>query len=389
MRILVLNAGSSSLKASLVDAGEALVRTTVGWGSDATREADRGAGIASVLEAVEEAGIGRDTIAGVGHRVVHGGPKLTAPTLIDADVLSAIDRVGDLAPLHNIVALETIRAAQSALPDLPQVACFDTGFHATMPETIRRYPVPESWYRDWGVRRYGFHGLSVAWATTRAGELQGRPVEELRLVVAHLGSGCSVTAVDGGRSVATSMGLTPLEGLMMGSRAGSVDPGIPLYLLRTGRLGLEELTEALDHESGLLGVSGRTSDVRQLEAASADGDEAAARALEMFAERAAAAIAAAATSLPRLDAVVFTGGIGEHAGRVRAAIVARLGVLGIGPIGPEETGVDRILAPAARSSGQPGRPADTVPAAPVVLRVEAREDLVIARETERTLSSRA
>ncbi len=389
MRILVLNAGSSSLKASLVEDGRAMVRATVGWGSDATREADRGAGIAAVLDAVEEAGIGRNTVVAVGHRVVHGGAELTAPTLIDADVLSAIERVGDLAPLHNVVALETIRAAQAALPELPQVACFDTGFHATMPETVRRYPVPESWYRDWGVRRYGFHGLSVAWATTRAGELLARPAEELRLVVAHLGSGCSVTAVDGGRSVATSMGLTPLEGLMMGSRAGSIDPGILLYLLRTGRLDLEGLTEALDHESGLLGVSGRTSDVRELEAAAADGDEAAARALEMFVERAAAAIAAAATSLPRLDALVFTGGIGEHAGPVRAAIVERLGVLAVAPVRSEETGVDRVVEAADRSAAQAGRPADATLAAPVVLRVEAREDLVIAREAERLLVTRA
>jgi acetate kinase len=244
------------------------------------------------------------------------------------------------------------------------VAVFDTAFHATLPETARRYPVPAAW-DAWGIRRYGFHGLSVAWSVERAGQLLGRPAADIGLVVAHLGNGCSVTAVSRGRSVATSMGMTPLEGLMMGTRSGSIDPGILLAVVRDRRLSLDELSEVLDHGSGLLGVSGSAGDMRALQAASDGGDAAAALALEMFVDRAAAGIAAAATALRRLDAIVFTGGIGEGAGRVRSAIVDRLAVLGVASIGRDETGTDRLLG------GGGDRPA--------VLRIEAREDVVAAR----------
>ena len=168
-------------------------------------------------------------------------------------MIAQVTALTDLAPLHNGIAAATMTAGLAAIPHLPHVAVFDTAFHATLPEEAYRYPVPEQWYREWGVRRYGFHGISVAWSAERAAALLARPVGELRTVVAHLGSGCSVTAVDGGRSVATSMGLTPLEGLMMGTRAGSIDPGILFYLLRTGRLDPDELAEQMDHESGLAG----------------------------------------------------------------------------------------------------------------------------------------
>ncbi len=379
MRVLALNAGSSSLKASVVGGGRALARSAVGWGTDASRIEDRGPGIGAVLSDLAGQGIDPASIGAVGHRVVHGGPTLVASTRIDDAVLATIDGLSELAPLHNVVAMETIRAARVTLPDLPHVACFDTAFHARLPGSARRYPVPTCWGSDWGVRRYGFHGLSVAWATSRSAELLERREADLGLIVAHLGSGCSVTAVQGGRSVATSMGLTPLEGLMMGTRAGSIDPGILLYLLRTGRSSLDELAEALDHGSGLLAVSERTSDVRDLEAAADAGDARATLALEMFVERAAAGIAAAATALDRLDAVTFTGGIGEHAGRVRASIVGHLRVLGLAAVSDLESGEDRVLAvdrAAERRSPTPG----TI--GPVALRVEAREDLVIAREVE-------
>ena len=242
------------------------------------------------------------------------------------------------------MAVRAIRAAREALPGRPHVAVFDTAFHATLPEIARRYPVPDRWTTSFGVRRYGFHGLSVAWSTERAAVLLGRRPKDLGLVVAHLGNGCSVTAVLAGRSVATSMGMTPLEGLMMGTRAGSIDPGIVLRLLREGSLDLDELAEDLDHHAGLLGVSGSTSDVRQLTAAAAAGDEAAALALAMFADRAAAGIAAAATALPHLDAIVFTGGIGAYAGATRAAIAERLAVISVRPIVTAETGEDRVIA---------------------------------------------
>jgi acetate kinase len=244
------------------------------------------------------------------------------------------------------------------------VAAFDTAFHADLQPAGYRYPVPEAWFRDWGIRRFGFHGLSVAWSVARAAELLGRPVDGLRLVIAHLGSGCSVTAVDSGRSVDTSMGMTPLEGLMMGTRAGSIDPGILLALLRDRRATLAELEDVLDHCSGLLGLSGRSADVRELLVAEAAGDGAAALALELFVRRAAAGMAAAATCLPTLDAVVFTGGIGENSGRMRARIAASLSVLGIPMIPNADVDEDVVLTDAART--------------PAVLRIEAREDIVIA-----------
>jgi acetate kinase len=377
LRILVLNAGSSSLKASLIatrDRTEA--RTTVAWGADASRRVDRQEGL---RHALVELGIdgGREAhVDGVGHRVVHGGERWTAPVRVDDATAADLAALGELAPLHNPVALDTMEAARRTFPDIPHVAAFDTAFHAGLPEAWRRYPVPDRWISEWGVRRYGFHGLSVAWSVRRASELLDRPLEDLRLVVAHLGSGCSVTAVDGGRSVMTSMGMTPLEGLMMGTRAGSIDPGVLLALLKRGRLSLEELAEALEHESGLLAVSGASSDMRQLATDAATGNARAALAIEMFVVRAAAGIAAAATSLETLDCLVFTGGIGEHAAEVRAAIVDQLGVLGIEPI---DAGA------VVEEDGILGRPAS----GPAVLRIEAREDLVIADEVERLLGVRS
>ncbi len=372
MRVLVLNAGSSSLKASVVEGGETLLRTSVSWGDDATRALDRRSGVRAVLDALERARIPAASIEAAGHRVVHGGTVFTAPIVLDEAALASLDDLSELAPLHNAVAVETIRAAREALPGVRHVACFDTAFHATLPEAVARYPVPESWHTEWGIRRFGFHGLSVTWAVERAGDLLGRAPGELDIVVAHLGSGCSVTAVRGGRSVATSMGFTPLEGLMMGTRAGSVDPGILLHLLRTGRISPGALANTLEHRSGLLGVSGRSADVRELEASADAGDERARLALEMFVDRAAAGIGGVSIALHRLDALVFTGGIGEHAGRVRAAIVQRLAVLDLGPIAPDENGEDRMLA----ADAQAGSADDHKPAA---LRIEAREDLVIAR----------
>jgi acetate kinase len=371
-RILVLNPGSSSLKATVLEPPERdpLAAASVDWGADATRATGRAAAIATVLAALAADGVPADTIEAVGYRVVHGGTRFTGPVTIDDEVLDAIDALTPLAPLHNPVATDTIRAARAALPAIPHVACFDTSFHATLTAAAYRYPVPAAWYDAWGVRRFGFHGLSVAWSVTRAGELLRRDPADLRLVVAHLGSGCSVTAVDRGRSVETSMGMTPLEGLMMGTRAGSIDPGILLALLRDGRLTVDELGEVLDHGSGLLGVSGRSSDVRALLKAERDGDQAASLALELFVRRTAAGIAAAATALPELDALVFTAGIGEHSCPIRARIVARLTVLGISPIDEADTDADGLLS---RGSS-----------APKVIRIASREDVVIAQAVTET-----
>ena len=338
-------------------------------GSDASRAVDTAPAVDELVGAIAREGLDIASIGVVAHRVVHGGPSFTAPVVVDASVLAKLDALGSLAPLHNPVAVRTIRAAQAALPGRPHVAVFDTAFHATLPEIARRYPVPDRWTTTFGVRRYGFHGLSVAWSVERAAALLGRRPEQLGLVVAHLGNGCSATAVLAARSVATSMGMTPLEGLMMGTRAGSIDPGIAVRLLRERTLGLDELAEDLDHRSGLLGVSGTTGDVRRLTTAAAAGDERARLALAMFADRAAAGIAGVATALSRLDAIVFTGGIGEHAGVTRAAIADRLAVIGVQPIRTDETGEDRVLA----AVGEP--PSTGVP----LLRVEAREDVVAAR----------
>src|SRR5213078_1380877 len=230
------------------------------------------------------------------------------------------------------------------LPNIPQVAAFDTAFHAGLAPDQFLYPVPWRWYREYGIRRFGFHGLSVEWSTDRAGELLGRPKAEVALVVAHLGSGCSVTAVLDGRSVATSMGLTPMEGLMMGTRSGSIDPGILLYMLRTRRAGWRELETALDHQSGLVGVFGRKSGMREVEKAAGTGNKRAQLALDMFVGRAAAGIAGVATTLPSLDALVFTGGIGENAAAIRSAIVHRLGLLGLAPVVAREVRNDAIIS---------------------------------------------
>lgn len=307
----------------------------------------------------------------VGHRVVHGGTKFRSAVRVDDRVLKGIEALAEFAPLHNPLAAATIRAARSALPKVPQIAAFDTAFHATLSEEQFLYPVPWRWHREYGIRRFGFHGLSVEWSTRRAPELLGRPAAELALVVAHLGSGCSVTAVLNGRSVATSMGLTPMEGLMMGTRSGSIDPGILLYMLRTRRIGRSELETALDHESGLVGVSGRAAGMQELEKAAGEGNTRAQLAIDMFVSRAAAGIAAAATALPRIDGLVFTGGIGEHAASVRSAIVGRLAPLGVGAVAATDVRNDAVIS----ASGS----------AVALLRVEAREDAVIARQTAELL----
>jgi acetate kinase len=373
VRVLVLNPGSSSLKAAVLEppGRDPIAATTQDWGADASRREDRGSAVAVVLASFASDGVATSSIDAVGYRVVHGGTRFVGATLIDDAVVEAIDGLSELAPLHNQIAAATIRGCRAAVPSIPHVALFDTAFHAGLPAAGYRYPLPEAWFRDWGIRRFGFHGLSVQWSVERASELLARPVGDLRLVVAHLGSGCSVTAVDAGRSLDTSMGMTPLEGLMMGTRAGSIDPGVLLALLRQDRLTLAELAETLDHGAGLLGVSRRSADVRELLAAEAAGDEAAALALELFIRRAAAGIAAGASALEALDAVVYTGGIGEHSAQIRQRVTDHLAVLGVPAVAADMIDEDAILAWQADK--------------PAVLRVAAREDVVIAEGVRRLL----
>jgi acetate kinase len=353
--VLTLNAGSSSLKAHLVDGDRVVDSRSATWTAD-----DRAPVLAEALR--DLAGGAAARIDAVAHRVVHGGERFTRHVVLDGDTVRAIEQAGSLAPLHNAAAVETIRAARHRLADVPQVACFDTAFHATLSEAARRDPIPEDW-RALGIRRFGFHGLSVEWSVGRAAGLLRRPVGELRLVVAHLGSGASVTAVDAGRSAWSSMGFTPNDGIMMRTRSGALDPAILTAMIRGHGRSVDDIDEALEHRAGLAGLSGRSGDVRELEAAAAAGDAASRLALDVFAARAAAGIAGAATWLPTLDAIVFTGGIGEHAASVRAAIVGRLAVLGAGALATDAGAADQVLADGP----------------PAVLRIAAREELVMAR----------
>jgi acetate kinase len=284
--VLVVNAGSTSLKLNLVGA-------------------DGDARPVETLEAA--AGLG---VSAVGHRVVHGGDRFQAPALIDEAVERTIEELIVLAPLHNTPALAAIRSVREALPDVPHVACFDTAFHATIPPAASTYAVPSRWRADWGVRRYGFHGLSVQWVAEQ--------VAVRRLVVCHLGGGVSITAVLDGRSVDTTMGFSPLEGPPMATRSGTVDPGALLYLLLRRGLTPEELERALVHESGLLALGG-SPDVRELRGPLA---------LDVFVHRVAAAVAAMAASLGGLDALAFTAGIGENSEEVRRRVAERVSFLG-------------------------------------------------------------
>jgi acetate kinase len=350
MSILLLNAGSSSLKCTLMRAADqaVLAQGAADWaghsakyeytGPDNKRRTEtvawRSYGDAvkrflSDLTDAEPAALPDKTaIAAVGHRIVHGGP-FTSSVLISAEVHERIRRLAALAPLHNPPSLETLEAAQLELPGLPQVAVFDTAFHATMPQQAWNYPVPNHWTHDWAIRRYGFHGLSHAYCSRRAAEMLGKPIEKLRLVVCHLGHGCSATAVQHGRSVDTTMGFTPLDGLMMGTRSGSIDPGILLHLEQHHGLDPAELERLLNHESGLLGVSGVSADMREVLAAAESGNAQAKLALAIYTHRVRQSIGALAVTMGGIDALVFTAGVGEHASQVRAAICAGLECLGL------------------------------------------------------------
>lgn len=329
-------------------------------------EGDAVAALHRALKAIAGRGDVR-SVEAVGHRVVHGGSEFTRTTLIDDDVLARIRALARLAPLHNPVAAAVIAAARERWPDAPHAAAFDSAFHATLPAEAYVYALPHEWYTQWGYRRYGFHGLSVTWSVERTAALLGRT--DLGIVIAHLGAGCSVSAVWQGRSVSTSMGMTPLEGLVMATRAGSVDPGVLLAAQREHGLDASALEETLERRSGLLALSGASADMREL-LALASTNERAALAIAVFERSAAAAIAAAATALPRLDAIVFTGGIGENAGSIRCGIAQRLSSIGVPSIDDRAIAGDEVLIDGPVS----------------LLVVAAREDAVIARETHELLA---
>jgi len=394
MHILVCNAGSSSLKFSLFEAeGELLLAEGgIDWSSTPTQLIVRctgqpeareeltlqhhADGIARILDALQGGPSAPlqapGDVQAVGHRVVHGGERYTTAVRITPEVKRAIDELAELAPLHNPASLDGINAVEQVLPGVPQVAVFDTAFHATLPEAARTYPVPQQWRREWGVRRYGFHGLSHAYCATRAAQMLGR--QDVRLIIAHLGNGASVSAVHHGICVDTSMGFTPLEGLMMGTRSGSIDPGILVYLLREKGLDADQLDHALNYESGLLGVSGISSDMRQLLAAMPQQADAR-LAVDVYVHRIRQTVGAMAATLGGVDALVFTAGVGEHAAAIRAQVCENLGYLGLS--------LDRT----ANDVCQPDADIALSASTGRILVIATREDVTIVRETRRVLTS--
>ncbi|MGD0394651.1 MAG: acetate/propionate family kinase [Acidimicrobiales bacterium] len=357
MNVLVVNAGSSSLKLRLLDESDGLVAS-----SDLPHQE-----AAELAGALEEFLRHAPDVGVAGHRVVHGGSKFIHPVLLDDRADATLEALADLAPLHNPLGLAAIHSLRSLRPDLPQVACFDTTFHAGMPAKASTYAIPRAWREQWGIRRYGFHGLSHEWASTRAAELLGRPREELRLVTAHLGAGASLAAVASGRSVDTTMGFTPMEGLVMATRSGTVDPGLVLWVQRHGGLSADQVQEALEHESGLRGLWGESGDLREVMAAMDEGDRDAELAYEVYAYRIQTGVAAMGAAMGGIDGLVFTGGAGEATPRLRADVCAGLGFLGLALDGSDNLGCrgDGLISPSAEL--------------PAVLVVRAREDLVIAR----------
>ncbi len=359
MRVLVVNAGSSSLKLALVEPDAALLGEAEieNWTGD------------DAHDRLQEFVAAHGPADAVGHRVVHGGRDLVEPVVVNDAVQRVIESLGSLAPLHQVRALTGIAAARAVLPGAVQVACFDTAFHATMPTEAATYALPAEWREAWPIRRYGFHGLSHAYAVRRAASLIGADGERLRVVSCHLGSGASLCAATGGRSVDTTMGFTPLDGLVMASRSGAIDPGLVLWLIARVDGGPDAVHRGLEERSGLVGLAGGTGDMRDVEQRRRDGDAAAMLAFDVYVHRLAAGIGAMVPSIGGLDALVLTGGVGEHSSDVRAELAHRLSFLGVS--------IDR-----SRNFGT--RPDDrdisTPDAAVRTLVVRSREDLEIARQ---------
>jgi len=358
MRTVVMNAGSSTLKLSAIGPGDETIATTTGPLSD--------------LEAVRRFYREHGPVDATGHRIVHGGTEFLAPVVLDAGVIARLATLIPLAPLHQPAGLEGVRIAMETLPGVPAVACFDTAFHGTMPAAAATYAIPAPWRERWGIRRFGFHGLSHGWASARALEITGQPRLGSRVVTCHLGAGSSACAVRDGRSVDTTMGFTPVEGLVMATRSGSVDPGLIMWLIRSAGLDPAEVDTALERRSGLAGLSGTDGDMRSVVAAAGGGDDRARLAVDVWVLRLRQAIASMAASLGGIDTLVFTGGIGEHQPPLRARTVEGLSFLGAvvdGRANAEATGDADV------SGGGACR----------VVVVSAREDLQIARLVQATL----
>ncbi len=391
MKILVLNCGSSSIKYQLLDMETESVLAIgkverVGM-EDAIFEykgsgekikeigtiLDHTAGVRKVLKALTDPAHGvikaPEEIAAVGHRVVHGGEAFVQSVIIDDEVKRTLRDLFDLAPLHNPANLTGILAAEAALPHAPGVAVFDTAFHATMPRKAFLYALPYVMYKRHKVRRYGFHGTSHKYVSQRAAAMLGRPLEEVNIITCHLGNGSSVAAVQGGKSVDTSMGFTPLAGLIMGTRSGDLDPGVIPYIMAREEIGISEVNSMLNKHSGMLGISGISSDMRQIEEEMEKGDQRAIETFEMMEYRLRKYIGAYTAALGRVDAIVFTGGIGENSPIFRKAVCENLGFLGV--TFDEEAnncrGEEKII------SGPDSKVA--------VMVIPTNEELMIARET--------
>jgi acetate kinase len=387
MNVLVLNCGSSSAKFAVMDAANSreLVsgiaqrlgspQASLDWKRDGEKSsralpgAGHDAALRAVVELLRQLGLA-DELLGIGHRVVHGGSKFSGSMLITPEVVAKIEECIPLGPLHNPPNLVGIRIAQELFPGLPEVAVFDTAFHQTMPPVAYTYPVPHEWPERYGVRRYGFHGTSHRFVARQALVQTGLSPTDHAIVTAHLGNGCSCTAVKDGKSVDTTMGLTPLEGVMMGTRSGSVDPAIVGHMATALGQPADKILEALNKQSGLLGVSGLSNDMRTVEEAAGKGNERARLALEVFCYVLAKALSALVVPLGRLDALIFTGGIGENSAPVRARVLAQLGFLGL------------TLDPALNEKhgrGESGR--ITTGRKPQALVVPTNEELMIALDT--------
>jgi len=361
VNVFVVNVGSGSLKLRVLNRNDDVVAS-----EDLARPEP--AALADVLGAFLD---GHHDIDAAGHRVVHGGARFTRSLLLDESAEGALGELADLAPLHNPPALAAIEALTELRPELRQVACFDTAFHAKMPARASTYAVPREWRDRWGIRRFGFHGLSHSWASRRAAEILGTPIDQLRVVTAHIGAGASLAAVSAGRSVDTTMGFTPMEGLVMATRSGSVDPGLVLWLQRHGGLSADEVQYTLEHESGLLGLAGSSS-LHDVMDAMDEGDQDARLAYEVYVYRLQGSIAAMTAAMGGIDALVFTGGAGEREPRLRADTCAGLAFLGVGALTHrnDESGGDRLISPGDIA----------------VLVVAAREDIEIAGHVRQLLS---
>jgi acetate kinase len=356
-RVLVVNAGSSSLKLRVLDPADTV---TARADLPAPRE---GADACAIKSAIESLG----PVDAVGHRIVHGGTLYTAAVQVDEQVRQRLESLTDLAPLHQPKSLAALDAVQAVLPGVPAVACFDTAFHATIPAAAATFALPEEWRIRWNLRRYGFHGLSHSYVSRRATQLLGRDDGDLRLVTCHLGAGASLAAVRGGRSVDTTMGFTPLDGLVMATRSGSVDPGLVLWLEEHAHMPAAELAATLEYRSGLYGLAG-TADMREILLRAAADDTRAELARETYLHRLRASIAAMAAAMNGLDAIAFTGGVGENSAEIRQRAMSGLGFLGV------------AADPASNASGtgdrEIGAPAEAVRA----LVITAREDIEIAHQ---------